>query len=236
MKTALTRRLPRETMILRGEVEPGRNGHKFWQGKVNVLESIKRCLRRERQGKEAHLWNGLEILWVTHHLKSVAKPDHSPGLPFLKKIEVPRYTLSRRVKLVKQFMRWAGIADIPKYKTPELIQVLEAMELLDSKCCNLQHFFDYLEDQVPLEHYMTKRQLESIPLPRTWGVNLWPHLRVIDHVLQSQFINWTAEEQETGLNELCNWGHQLAKFVEEARALRRGVTMGDMLLEVTDES
>jgi len=235
MKTALTRRLPRETMILRGEVEPGRNGHKFWQGKVNVLESIKRCLRRERQGKEAHLWNGLEILWVTHHLKSVAKPDHSPGLPFLKKIGVPRCTLSRRVTLVKHFMRWAGIADIAKYKTPEESQVLEAMDFLDSKCCTMQHFWDYLEDQVPLEHYMTKRQLENIPLPRTWGVNLWPQLRVIDHVLQSQFINWTEGEQVKAINELCNWGSQLAKLYEEAQALRRGVTMGNKLLEVVDE-
>lgn len=231
METTLTRRLPRETMILRGEAGSGKDGHKFWRGKFNILESEERCLHWERQSKEKQLWSGLEILRVEHHLKRVAKPDNNPGVPFLKAIGVPRYTKSKRVKLVRQFMRWAGIADIPKYKTPELSQVLEAMDFLDSaKCCIVQHFFDYLEDQIPREHYLTKRQLENIPLPRTWGVNLWPQLRVIDHVLQSQYINWTEDEQVKALNELCNWGSQLARFVEEAQALRRG----DKLLEVGD--
>jgi len=233
MEKTLVRRLPRETMILRGEVEP--NGHKFWRGKPNVLESIKRCLRWERKGKEAQLWCGLEILRVKHYLKNKTKGDEKPGVPFLKAIGVPRYTASRRVTLVKLFMFWAGIADLGKYQTPEESQVLEAMDFLDSKCCNLQHFFNYLEDLVPQENYMTKRQLRDIPLPRTWGVNLYPSLRIIDQVLQSKYINWTEEEQVKALNELCNWGSQLAKLYKEAQALRRAVTMVNKLLEVGDE-
>lgn len=119
-------------LMLEETTQHGGDGDKYWQRSFDILESIRLVQRLEARGREFKVRCGLELYRAKLSL------NHGAWYPYLYKVGLEPSTSQRRIKMARDFMCWASILK-PTEKV-EHAHVLQAMELVYSKSCNLQDF------------------------------------------------------------------------------------------------
>ena len=216
--------LTRETKKLQEEAmpsaAPGKDGDRFWERPFNAKQSIERAREFEGRGTEFKVKCGLE-LW-----RAKLNLDRGCWLPYLKAAAISPTTSSRRMKVAKEFMRWANIAD-EKIEEHHIISAMEAVYSNNASCSILAEYAEYVAisfDEVRFyeESISSKHTIKNPPVATTIfgliGKRIFRETKVIDHIIQTSYLSWMPEKQQEAKDTLDIfaqnfWG--LKKYLDE---------------------